>query len=283
MSTAFRGLYPGANLDQLKRQAKELKRSLSDGNDEALSRAREHLSQDPSSEPPTLRDAQHVLAREFGFTSWGDLLGWHDSDSSQLWRRITADRDGRVTDLRTLLETLHEAHQPLLVSTLSRAVGRRVRADIAYVDCTTYGEYVDAVSDPTCGWVFEADGFGSPACLDIGMPIAHRLLGHDVEQPCDGTGLSDEQVTTLEPIARQMLEDLRLVFEPAGSVRLRDMQFHPKSSTMEAAHKYDIIYLIGYEIGDADSTSRWSLLSLGYPIMAITELLVNAQQSDATA
>ena len=274
--------YPAGDLDQLKRQAKELKRSVAGGDAQALVRIQTHMSRDPSpTEPLPLRDAQHVLAREYGFGSWGDLLAWHGSDSSQLWRRITATRDGRVTDLRRTLEDLHEPHAQLLMSTLSRHVGRPVRVDVAYVDCTWYGEYIKAVSQPACGWAFEADGFAAPACLDIGIPMAHRLLG---DRPSsDGLALDDSQVARLEPVARQILEDLQVIFQPAGRVRLRQMRFHENPADMNVAHANDVIYLVGYEIADPDSEPGdiWSLLSLAFPVLAITELLETVQRQMA--
>jgi hypothetical protein len=143
------------------------------------------------------------------------------------------------------------------------------RVDVAFVDTTTYGEYTMAVSQPTCGWVFEADGFESAACLDIGMPIVMRLLGR--EEGWHGP-LDDREVARVEPLARQVLEDLRVTFEPAGLVGLRKMSYHEDAGHMDAAHPYDIIYLVGYEVGEAGSEPghRWSFVSLAYPIVAVT-------------
>lgn len=280
MSAASRRLHADANLDQLKRQAKELKRAVSGGDAQALERALPHLTKGRAPAEVSLRDAQHVLAREYGYDGWDDLTGWLESESRQLWQRITAGRDGRVTDLRRLLEDLHEAHVPLLVSTLSRHLGRAVRVAVAYVDVTTYGEYVMSVSKPACGWLFEADGFGAPACLDVGLPIAMRLLGRD-EAP-DGTRLPDAEVARLEPLARQVLEDLRVAFQPAGDVRLRQMRFEADAQRMEAAHIKDVVYLVGYEVGDpVTPEERWSFVSLAYPVTAVTSLLERLQAQTA--
>jgi len=70
-------LPPRPDLDQLRKQAKELHRALKSGDADAQKRFQEHLPDrrplagpEGSGEGPALADAQCVLAREYGFTSW---------------------------------------------------------------------------------------------------------------------------------------------------------------------------------------------------------------------
>jgi ankyrin repeat protein len=66
----MRSLPPHPSLEQQKRQAKELLRSLHAGDPDARERFRRQL---PDKERLTLADAQFVLAREHGFVSWAAL------------------------------------------------------------------------------------------------------------------------------------------------------------------------------------------------------------------
>lgn len=73
-------LPPRPDLQQLRKQAKELLRAFQSGDADALKRFQEHLPDrrplggpEGSDEGPTLADAQCVLAREYGFTSWTRL------------------------------------------------------------------------------------------------------------------------------------------------------------------------------------------------------------------
>lgn len=73
-------LPPRPDLQQLRKQAKELLRALKSGDAGALKRSREHLpdgglsaGREGSGEGPTLADAQCILAREYGFTHWTRL------------------------------------------------------------------------------------------------------------------------------------------------------------------------------------------------------------------
>src|SRR5215471_6825063 len=94
------------SLDSLRKQAKKLARDIAAGDAAAIARARAQL---PKAELPlSQRDAQLVLAREYGFPGWKDLLKevklrlgrgleWAVSEA----RRIIHDND--VDGLRGLL------------------------------------------------------------------------------------------------------------------------------------------------------------------------------------
>jgi Ankyrin repeats (3 copies) len=102
------------SLDSLRKQAKKLAREIAAGDAVAIGRARAQL---PHAELPlSQRDAQFVLAREYGFPGWKDLLKeveqrlgsgleWAVSEA----RRIIHDND--IEGLRQLL-----AEYPVLLS-----------------------------------------------------------------------------------------------------------------------------------------------------------------------
>jgi hypothetical protein len=70
--TTSKSLPARPSLESLRKQAKKLARDIADGNVDAISRARAHL---PNAELPlTQRDAQLVLAREYGYPGWQDLI-----------------------------------------------------------------------------------------------------------------------------------------------------------------------------------------------------------------
>ena len=102
------------SLDSLRKQAKKLARDIVAGDAVAIARARAQLPQ--AELPLSQRDAQLVVAREYGFPGWKDLvkevkqrlgrgLEWAISEA----RRIIHDND--VEGLRQLL-----AEYPALLS-----------------------------------------------------------------------------------------------------------------------------------------------------------------------
>jgi hypothetical protein len=70
--SAARDLPARPSLDSLRKQAKRLARDAGAGNGEAL--ARVHAQLPRATLPLSTRDAQLVIAREYGFTGWPDLV-----------------------------------------------------------------------------------------------------------------------------------------------------------------------------------------------------------------
>ncbi|NKB71700.1 MAG: DUF2442 domain-containing protein [Candidatus Latescibacteria bacterium] len=73
-----RSLPPRAHLEHLKKQAKDLLRLATSGDAAAIARSRVHLTRlsDSGNAAPadlTLQEAQFVIAREYGFSSWSEL------------------------------------------------------------------------------------------------------------------------------------------------------------------------------------------------------------------
>ena len=112
--TAAKSLPARPSLESLRKRAKKLSRDIAAGDAEAMARARAHL---PHAELPlTQRNAQLVIAREYGFAGWQDLtaevstrLGRSLEWAAAQARRIIHDND--VERLKQLL-----AEYPALLS-----------------------------------------------------------------------------------------------------------------------------------------------------------------------
>jgi hypothetical protein len=104
--TPARGLPARPSLDSLRKQAKKLVRETEAENSGAVARVRTHL---PQWTPPlSLRDAQFVLAREYGFDGWNDLREevLKRTGSGLDWAALQAERaihDNNVERLKALL------------------------------------------------------------------------------------------------------------------------------------------------------------------------------------
>ncbi len=140
------------SLDSLRKQAKKLARNIAAGDPDAIVRARAQLPQ--AELPLSQRDAQLVLAREYGFPGWKDLLKevqqrlgrgleWAVSEA----RRIIHDND--VDSLRQLL-----AEYPALLS------WRADENDGGLLGMATWS-YGDS-GDP-----FTEEHYTRPACAEV--------------------------------------------------------------------------------------------------------------------
>jgi len=88
------------NLDQLRRQAKELLDALSAGDAAAIAEVAAHFH-DADAGAFALHDAQLVLARAYGFESWPKLKAFVDGASVR--RLVEAVRAGRIAEVGELL------------------------------------------------------------------------------------------------------------------------------------------------------------------------------------
>jgi ankyrin repeat protein len=99
-SLPTRALPPRPDLDQLKRQAKELLQSFKDGESAAAAEANAHYHGADAS-TFALHDAQLVIARAYGFESWPKLKAFVDGATAK--RLIDAVRSRNVDEVRSML------------------------------------------------------------------------------------------------------------------------------------------------------------------------------------
>lgn len=112
------------HLDVLRKEAKALRRGVRNGDASALARVADVTRDDPvtTQDGFTILDAQRVIAREYGFTSWPTLR------REVLWRR--ADNDDRR---RTLLRAALQGDIPTLAAVNEEDAMRF--ADDAWLAC----------------------------------------------------------------------------------------------------------------------------------------------------
>ena len=102
------------SLESLRKQAKKLARDVAAGHADAIARARVHLAH--VDQPITQRNAQLVIAREYGYAGWQDLIA---EVSKRLgrgleWATAQARRAVHDNDLERLKQLL--AEYPALLS-----------------------------------------------------------------------------------------------------------------------------------------------------------------------
>ena len=104
------------NLEQQKKQVRELLRAIRAGNEAAISRLRRHPSRWTTVDEATLRqlvalhDAQFVLAREQGFASWPKLKAYSEPSSHPRHTRLFVADVAWISDrVHGLMQTRQSA------------------------------------------------------------------------------------------------------------------------------------------------------------------------------
>jgi hypothetical protein len=136
--TTLKSLPARPSLESLRKQAKKLARDIAEGNAEAIARARTRL---PNAELPlSHRDAQFVLAREYGFAGWQQLLAEVQNRLGQglEWAASRARQIIHDNDVEKLKELL--AEHPTLLSWC----GGRNEGGLLGMATTAFGDSGDA-------------------------------------------------------------------------------------------------------------------------------------------
>jgi flagellar motor switch protein FliM len=142
----------------------------------------------------TLNDAQFVLAREYGFGSWPNLVA-------------SLETPPGVTRMsRPQLFTIEHLHdkccRPLGEGVFSHHLGEKAVCETIFLDQTTYAEFVGSLSRPACLCSFGVGAMQSRAVLDVTVPLALALLGKGADE--DGW-LTEEDKRRMAPVFQQIL------------------------------------------------------------------------------
>jgi ankyrin repeat protein len=105
MSASLRRLPEQPNLEQLRKQAKELLQEFRAGVPSAMAEVNQ-FERNPDSDRFALSDAQRVVARAYGFASWPKLKAF--VDGANIARFVEAVQAGDLAQVRTLLASRPE-------------------------------------------------------------------------------------------------------------------------------------------------------------------------------
>jgi hypothetical protein len=135
--SAARDLPARPSLDSLRKQAKRLARDAAAGNGEAIARIHAHLPR--ASVPLSNRDAQLVIAREYGFASWPDL-------TAEVQKRLGRGLEWAASQARVAIHDEDHERLRALLAEYPALVSWRSESGQMLIDDTT--SYAMDCSDP---------------------------------------------------------------------------------------------------------------------------------------
>ena len=176
--------------------------------------------------------------------------------------------------LRTL-ENLHDNFARLLSSTFSGAMKAVVDVDTAFVDQTTYAEFIMSLSNPSCSYQFTLGPTNGSAIIDIAMPVVFAFVdrifgGKGSSQGVDARTLSRIEMGVIARILKRMVEDLEATWRPVLPVRISDIELETNPEFMQITAASEIVILLAFEV---NSTNASGLISLCYPFFTLEPIL----------
>ena len=208
----------------------------------------------------------------------GDLGGGGLDDAAS--QRIITSYDfkhpARVNkdQLRTL-ENLHDNFARLLSSTFSGAMRAVVDVDTAFVDQTTYAEFIMSLSNPSCSYQFTLGPTNGQAIIDFAMPVVFAFVdrifgGKGSSQGVDARQLSQIEMGVIAKIVKRVVEDLEATWEPILRVEISDIEMETNPEFMQITAASEIVILLAFEV---NSTNASGLVSLCYPFFTLESIL----------
>ena len=209
----------------------------------------------------------------------GDMGGGDALDGAASQQIITAydfKHPARVNkdQLRTL-ENLHDNFARLLSSTFSGAMRAVVDVDTAFVDQTTYAEFIMSLSNPSCSYQFTLGPTNGQAILDFAMPVVFAFVdrifgGKGSSQGVDARQLSQIEMGVIAKIVKRVVEDLEATWEPILPVEVSDIELETNPEFMQITAASEIVILLAFEV---NSTNASGLVSLCYPFFTLESIL----------
>ena len=176
--------------------------------------------------------------------------------------------------LRTL-ENLHDNFARLLSSTFSGAMRAVVDVDTAFVDQTTYAEFIMSLSNPSCSYQFTLGPTNGQAIIDFAMPVVFGFVDRTFGGKGSPKGVEPRTLTPIEVgvihrITKRVIEDLEATWEPILQVRATDIELETNPEFMQITAASEIVVLIAFEV---NSTNAKGLVSLCYPFFTLESIL----------
>jgi flagellar motor switch protein FliM len=205
----------------------------------------------PKPSPPTMPDGRIVTGYDFKHPA-----------------RVNKDQ------LRTL-ENLHDNFARLLSSTFSGAMRAVVDVDTAFVDQTTYKEFIMSLSNPSCSYQFTLGPTSGQAIIDIAMPVVFAFVdrifgGKGSSQGVEARQLTPIEIGVINRIVKRVIEDLEATWEPILRVEITDIELETNPEFMQITAANEIVILLAFEV---NSTNATGLVSLCYPFFTLESIL----------
>ena len=175
--------------------------------------------------------------------------------------------------IRTL-ENLHCSLARKMASSFSAMQRSVVDCEIAFIDQTTYAEYIMSLSNPSCSYTFSMDRMDGPAILDFCPPVAYAFIdrafgGTGANPPQENRPLTAVERSVMAKVITLALRDLEATWEFLG-MRVSDAELETNPEFMQVANPSDTVLLLGFEVNTQHGSG---LVSLCYPFETLFPVL----------
>jgi len=178
-------------------------------------------------------------------------------------------------DQQRTLENLHSNLARMVASSFSTEQRCVVDCEIAFVDQTTYAEFIMSLSNPSCSYTFTIEPLGGPAIIDFSLPVAYSFIdrqfgGTGGQTQQEGRPLTSIERTVMGKVVTRTLADLEATWESLLKIQVSDAELETNPEFMQVAAPSDTVVLIAYEVNSAHASG---LVNLCYPYFTLEPVM----------
>ena len=176
--------------------------------------------------------------------------------------------------IRTL-ENLHGNLARMLAASFSNLQRAVVDVDVAFVDQTTYAEFIMSLSNPSCSYGFTIEPLGGPAIMDFALPVAYAFIdrqfgGRGATPGGESRVLTSIERSVMAKVVSRTLEDLETTWETLLKIQMSDPELETNPEFMQAAAPSDTVLLIAFEVNSQHASG---LVNLCYPFFTLEPVM----------
>jgi len=178
-------------------------------------------------------------------------------------------------DQTRTLENLHSNLARMMASSFSTMQRSVVDCDIAFVDQTTYAEFIMSLSNPSCSYTFTIEPLGGPAIIDFSLSVAYSFIdrqfgGSGGNPPSDARPLTSIERTVMGKVVTRTLADLEATWEALLKIQVSDAELETNPEFMQVAAPSDTVVLIAFEVNSQHASG---LVNLCYPYFTLEPVM----------
>ena len=184
-------------------------------------------------------------------------------------------RPNRVSkDQIKMLQSIHETFARLYGSSLGTVLRGAVEMELRRVEQLSYGEFIAALTPPSCLAVFNMEPLKGGAVLDINAHILFlaidRLLGGSGLLPVRVREFTEVERVLVERIATRAMVDLRQAWHHLGAFGFRISHTETNPQFVQLTSSNEVVIAATFDIKVGDVTGPMTLV---YPHMLLEPVM----------
>ncbi len=144
-----------------------------------------------------------------------------------------------------------------------------IDVDIAFVDLTTYAEFILSLGNPTASYTFTIEPFSGPAIFDYSGGVVAAFISHALSSKADGPMTAEER-TVMGKIITRNLADLETIWEPIEKIQVSDAELETNADYIQVAKPGDTVLLVAFEM---NAPAHSGLINVCYPLSTLESVV----------